>query len=301
MEEPVCEPPAIALYSVAKLAAEHVKVVLSGEGGDEAFAGYPNYRNNAWFERAKHMMGPVHGALAPVVGSLPNLGSRFDKYRRSFDMPLEDYYLSRASRPHTYFNDNRDQLLTPEMSASLSTHSTNGVLAEHWAAAQGLGPLNQMLYIDTKTWLPDDLLIKADKMTMATSLELRVPLLDHRILEYAARLPESRKLHGLQMKYLLKSALKEQVPAEIRRRKKTGLPIPYERWTSQASAGAIRDLLLDETAIGRGYFERSEVERMLRRNAEQSDLSKEVFGLAVLELWHRLFVDGESASSLNLS
>jgi asparagine synthase (glutamine-hydrolysing) len=148
--------------------------------------------------------------------------------------------------------------------------------------------------------LPDDLLIKADKMTMATSLELRVPLLDHRILEFAARLPESRKLRGLQMKYLLKSALRDQVPSEIRRRKKTGLPIPYERWMSEASSGTIRDLLLDDTAINRGYFERSEVERILQRNADQSDLSKEVFGLVVLELWHRLFVDGLPLSSLTL-
>ncbi len=301
MEEPICEPPAIALYFVAELAAEHVKVVLSGEGGDEAFAGYSNYRNNAWFERIKRAMGPTRAMAAPLVGALPNLGARLDKYRRRFDMSLEDYYLSRTSSPFTYFNENRDRLFTPAMSAELSDVSTGAVLAGHWAAAANQGPLNQMLYVDTKTWLPDDLLIKADKMTMAKSLELRVPLLDHRVLEFAARLPASRKLRGVQTKYLLKEALKDKVPTEIRRRKKTGFPVPYERWMSQASTGSLRDLLLDEAAIGRGYFERREIERILQRNAERSDLSKEVFGLVVLELWHRMFVDGAPMSSLDLT
>jgi asparagine synthase (glutamine-hydrolysing) len=300
MEEPVCEPPAIALYSLSKMAARHVKVVLSGEGGDEAFAGYSNYRNNAWFERVKRAMGPARTAAAPLVAAVPNLGSRLDKYRRRFDLPLEDYYLSRTSSPFTYFNENRDRLFTAEMSAKLSDVPTGAVLDRHWRKVAGQNVLNQMLYVDTKTWLPDDLLIKADKMTMATSLELRVPLLDHRVLEYAARLPSSRKLRGLQTKYLLKSALKTRVPSEIRRRKKAGFPVPYVRWMSQASTGSVRDLLLEETAIGRGYFERSEVERLLQRNADQADASKEVFGLVVLELWHRLFVDGTPPSSLVL-
>jgi asparagine synthase (glutamine-hydrolysing) len=157
-----------------------------------------------------------------------------------------------------------------------------------------------MLYVDTKTWLPDDLLVKADKMTMAKSLELRVPFLDHRILEFAARLPTSRKLRGFQTKHLLKQALQAQVPEEIRKRKKTGFPVPYERWLADASLGSVRDLLLDEAAVGRGYFQRREIEALLDRNARQGDLPREIFGLVVLELWHRLFVDGSPLSSLAL-
>jgi asparagine synthase (glutamine-hydrolysing) len=158
-----------------------------------------------------------------------------------------------------------------------------------------------MLYADTKTWLPDDLLVKADKMTMAVSLELRVPLLDHRILEFAARLPISRKLRRLQTKHILRRALQAQVPDEIRRRKKIGFPVPYERWLAEASLGSVHDLLLDETAVGRGYFQPSEVERMLQRHAERRDLSREIFGLIVLELWHRLFIDTSTLSSLTLT
>lgn len=172
------------------------------------------------------------------------------------------------------------------------------MIPSHWRTTEGQDVLNRMLYVDTMTWLPDDLLVKADKMTMAVSLELRVPLLDHRVLEFAARLPVSRKVRGFHTKHILKEALREQVPDQIRRRKKTGFPVPYERWLAEEALGWVRDLLLDETAIGRGYFEPSEVERMLQRHAERRDLSREVFGLIVLELWHRLFVDVSSLSSL---
>lgn len=300
MEEPVCEPPAIALYFLAGLASEHVKVVLSGEGGDEAFAGYPNYRNNTWYERAKMAAGPARPAISNLLGRVPDRGPRLDKYLRSFNVPLADYYYSRSATPYTYLNANRSELYSPEMSARVASESREDPLARLWATSAGHSVLNQMLYVDTKTWLPDDLLVKADKMTMARSLELRVPFLDHRVLEFAARLPTSRKLRGFETKHILKSALEAQVPKAIRKRKKTGFPVPYERWLAEVSQGSVRELLLDETAIGRGYFRRREVESMLQRNAEQRDLPREVFGLVVLELWHRLFVDGSPLSSLTL-
>ncbi|MGI9641433.1 MAG: asparagine synthase (glutamine-hydrolyzing) [Acidimicrobiia bacterium] len=298
MEEPVCEPPAIALYFVAKLAAEHVKVVLSGEGGDEAFAGYSNYRNNTWYERGKQVAGPTRSMVSNLLERVPDQGPRINKYLQSFDIPLDDYYLSRTATPYTYFNEHRDELYSAQWAAKLP--SDDRALQEFWATSDGQGILNRMLYVDTKTWLPDDLLLKADKITMAQSLELRVPLLDHRVLEFAASLPSSRKLRGFQTKYLLKEALRAQVPDEIRTRKKTGFPVPYERWIAEASAGPVSDLLLDDVAIDRGYFRRSEIEAMLRRNADAGDLSREVFSLIVLELWHRLFVDGADVSSLSL-
>jgi asparagine synthase (glutamine-hydrolysing) len=300
MEEPVCEPPAIALYFLAGLASEHVKVVLSGEGGDEAFAGYPNYRNNTWYERAKKMAGPARPVVSGLLDMVPGRGPRLDKYLRSFDLPLEDYYFSRSSTPYNYFNASRSALYTPEMSAQVASATRGDPLAKYWTTIEGQAVLNRMLYVDTKTWLPDDLLVKADKMTMAKSLELRVPFLDHRILEFAARLPTSRKLRGFQTKHLLKQALQAQVPEEIRKRKKTGFPVPYERWLADASLGSVRDLLLDEAAVGRGYFQRREIEALLDRNARQGDLPREIFGLVVLELWHRLFVDGSPLSSLAL-
>jgi asparagine synthase (glutamine-hydrolysing) len=227
-------------------------------------------------------------------------GPRLDKYLQSFDIPMEDYYFSKTSTPYNFFNADRRALYTDEMSARVDSELRDDPLAELWQKTEGQAFLNRMLYVDTKTWLPDDLLVKADKMTMAMSLELRVPLLDHRVLEFAARLPTRRKLRGFETKHLLKSALEAQVPEEIRKRKKTGFPVPYERWLAEASLGPIRDLLLDRVTIDRGYFQPETVATMLERHAMRRDLSKEIFSLVVLELWHRLFADDEPLSSVTL-
>jgi len=146
-----------------------------------------------------------------------------------------------------------------------------------------------MLYIDTKTWLPDDLLIKADKITMANSLELRVPLLDHKVLEFAAALPSSLKVHGFTTKYLAKKALRSRVPKAILDRPKTGFPVPYESWMRTELRNWVHDILLDRTTTNRGYFDTATVNRMLARDEAGGGYSKEIFSLVTLELWHRAF------------
>lgn len=153
-----------------------------------------------------------------------------------------------------------------------------------------------MLYIDTKTWLPDDLLIKADKMTMANSLELRVPLLDHRLLEFAASLPANYKLRGFSLKYIWKKALANRVPNPILKRKKAGFPVPYESWLRNEFRQDVRDILTDKKTLQRGYFRQQGIERLLDANIEHGLFAKELFSLVTLELWHRMFVDGESVT-----
>ena len=153
--------------------------------------------------------------------------------------------------------------------------------------------LDSMLYIDTKTWLPDELLIKADKMTMANSIELRVPLLDHKVLEFAASLPSNFKLNGFKTKYILKKALAEKIPAEIRNRKKTGFPVPYESWLRKDLKDFIWGVLTDRRTTDRGYFSKDAIEGLLRANTNGSNYSKEVFSLLTLELWHRTFLEHE--------
>jgi asparagine synthase (glutamine-hydrolysing) len=149
-----------------------------------------------------------------------------------------------------------------------------------------------MLYVDTKTWLPDDLLIKADKITMANSIELRVPFLDHKVMEFAASLPTNFKVRGLTTKYLAKKALRQTVPHEILNRKKTGFPVPYESWLRTDLKSWLRDLLFSQRAMERGYFDRRGMENLFSKNLETGSYSKEIFCLAVLELWHRIFSDG---------
>jgi asparagine synthase (glutamine-hydrolysing) len=294
MEEPVCEPPAVALYYVSKLARDHgVKVLISGEGGDEAFAGYQNYRNLVWLENIKRALGPMSGPVSAVAGELGKLGGfkRLGKYAPLMNLPLEEYYYSRTSNPFAFFNQDRDKLCTREFLAALNGNDPAQLTKNCFSAVEGLNDLDRMLYVDTKTWLPDDLLVKADKITMANSLELRVPLLDHRLLEFAASLPANFKLKGFTTKYILKKALSERIPKAIRDRKKTGFPVPYESWIRRDFKDAVWSVLTDPKTVKRGYFRQDAVEGLLRANSNGSNYSKEIFSLLILELWHRTFLD----------
>jgi asparagine synthase (glutamine-hydrolysing) len=294
MEEPVCEPPAVALYYVSKLAREYVTVLLSGEGGDEAFAGYQSYRNCFWLEKVKSWLGPLAGPAGRLIpGSTGTNGtSRYGKYGPLMGTPLRNYYYSHSSAPYEFFNRHYRDLYTPEFLATIRGSSRARVSQRYFAAVGELDPLDQMLYVDTKTWLPDDLLIKADKMTMANSLELRVPLLDHQVLEFAASLPASFKLKNKSTKHILKRALAKRLPPEILNRKKTGFPVPYAGWLSKELHSAVSEILLDDTALARGYFRRDTLEAMISPASGQN-YSKELFSLVTLELWHRMFLNQE--------
>jgi asparagine synthase (glutamine-hydrolysing) len=291
MEEPVCEPPAISLYFISRLAREHVTVLLSGEGGDEAFAGYPDYRNLLWLERLKQLLGPARFPASSVLRQLGHaLGlARIQKYAPLLALPFGDYYYSRSATPATFFNQHRRDLWAQDFQPARAAMAGADIAKSYLAAMNGAAPLDKMLYVDTKTWLPDDLLVKADKMTMANSVELRVPFLDHHVLEFAAALPSDYKLKGWSTKRILKAALRERVPAAIINRPKAGFPVPYARWIRDELRQPIREILTDRTTIQRGYFRRDTIERLLDQNSPQADYSKEIFSLAVLELWHRIF------------
>jgi asparagine synthase (glutamine-hydrolysing) len=295
MEEPVCEPPAVALYYVSKLASQSVTVLLSGEGGDEAFAGYPSYRNFAWLERLKRWMGPMAGPLGSVSSAINgSRQSRYSKYGLLLQTPLHRYYYSHSSGPYEFFNSNGSDLYTSEFRLTLQDDRPNFV-ERYFRNVSDLNVVDQMLYVDSKTWLPDDLLIKADKMTMANSLELRVPLLDHQILEFAASLPADYKLRGTSMKHVLKKALAKRLPREILYRKKAGFPVPYVKWMTDDLRPAVTELLLDPQTVDRGYFNREKIESILKEPVTNNAYAKELFSLAILELWHRTFVKNEAA------
>jgi asparagine synthase (glutamine-hydrolysing) len=294
MEEPVCEPPALALYFVSRLAKDFVKVLISGEGGDEAFAGYPNYRNMLWAEKLKLLLGPSRHLVAKGLRTANRLvaSARLANYLAILDLPPAAYYYSRTSGPARFFNSSFAELYTPDFASQIQKQTSLEPLAELSRSAPNSDILNRMLYIDTKTWLPDDLLIKADKITMANSIELRVPLLDHRLLEFAASLPSNYKVRGFATKFVAKKALARVVPEAIVRRKKAGFPVPYESWLRTDLKHWLRDILLDRRTVGRGYFQKKTVEHLIAADGGAASYAKELFTLAVLELWHREFVDG---------
>jgi asparagine synthase (glutamine-hydrolysing) len=294
MEEPVVEPPAVALFYVSNLASNYVKVLISGEGGDEAFAGYENFRNIYWFERLKKTIGPLRvpaAGIMSIVGKLCH-SRGLSKYSPLMKAEFSDYYLSRTSNPFQYFNRSARELYSQGMRSATSKARSFEAVRKHLDRAADFGVLEKMLYVDTKTWLPDDLLIKADKMTMANSVELRVPFLDHKVLEFAAGLPRKQKVRGLTMKYLAKKALRKHVPEEILNRRKAGFPVPYASWLRDSLRDRVREILLDPVTISRGYFEKRTVESLISRHQSGEGYDKEIFALIVLELWNRTFSDG---------
>lgn len=299
MEEPVCEPASVALYYVSKLAKQYVKVLVSGEGGDEAFAGYHNYMYFSWLEAMKQAFGPFRSAVAKGMALVGHLSDSrvLKKYAPLMNASLDEHYLSRTSSPYEFFNRTPSVIYSEEMSRRVDKLRSAEVTRNFLALRSGNTPLEKMLYVDTKTWLPDDLLIKADRMTMANSIELRVPFLDHKVLEFAARLPGSQKVRGWNMKYLLKRAVAKHVPREILSRRKEGFPNPSVSWLKDDLKEVVADILLDSKSTARGYFRKEAVEELIKQNSRSSRYTAEIFSLVVLELWHRAFVDSRQSSS----
>ena len=298
MEEPVCEPPAVALHFVARLARDNgVKVLLSGEGGDEAFAGYPEYRNLLALEAIKAGAGPLKRLLSAGFGALEWAGwRRGAHYRALVRQRLPDYYFSRTATPETPFNRLKGELYGPALQEENARSAADAPTRRLLESVADQSILNQLLYVDSKSWLPDDLLVKADKMTMAASVELRVPLLDHHVLEFAASLPTHHKALGWSMKRVLKRVLEPTVPAEILNRKKAGFPVPYDRWMRNELRDYIHDTVLSARSFSSQYLRKDTVMRFIDAQAQSQGCSKEVFSLLVLELWHWQFIASPTES-----
>ncbi len=286
-EEPIVESAAVALYQLSKLAKEHVTVILSGEGGDEILAGYP-----------LHQLSPKINATHNVVKFLPQyiknkIASNIDnekimKYWDWVNLPLDIRYQS--------ISNDVTSGIKEKMYSSENYLNRNTKTIEHYnnlfqKMSNGTN-LRKMTYSDIKSWLPDDLLVKADKMTMAASLELRVPLLDHKLVEYCTALPDNYKLNGKQGKYLLKKFAEKYLPDEIIYRKKKGFPVPIAAWFRGELYEKTCEILLDSKTLARGYFKPEYIESILKKHKNGSqDLSRRIFSLLNLELWHRKYID----------
>ncbi len=168
-------------------------------------------------------------------------------------------------------------------------------MGRYYEKTEGLDPLLRMMYLDVKSWLPDDLLIKADKMTMATSVELRVPFLDHRVVELGSRIPPRLRVKGWETKYVLKKAMEPYLPKEILYRGKMGFPTPLARMFKGDLKGYVEQVLGSDRFHDRGYFQPEAVRRLVAEHgAEERDHHRVLWQLLVLEEWHRRFIDGEA-------
>lgn len=286
-EEPIVESAAVALYQLSRLAREHVTVILSGEGGDEILAGYPLYRKMQKIDALHAVARFLPNALRRQLGGM--FGSeKISKYVDWIGTPLAQRYWG--------ISNDVTPSLKPKMYRADFLPEIGNAVGEHFeklfnTIEQGTA-LRRMTYVDLKTWLPDDLLIKADKMTMACSLELRVPMLDHHLLEFATALPDHLRQRGGQGKYLLKKLMERYLPREIIYRKKQGFPVPIAVWFRGPLYERVREILLDSRTLSRGYFEPDYIRHVIERHRSGAeDLSRRIFSLIALELWHRKFAD----------
>lgn len=282
-EEPIVEPAAIALYHIAKLARENAIVLLSGEGSDEVFAGYYLYKFMAHLEKARRLIPGNILRLCSRFGSLlPSL--KYRKYLDWLELPLEKGYQGTSS----YLSPSlKKELYHPDFIGSKPQYLEEQ-FAKYFERVKNRDPLAQMLYVDTKTWLVDDLLVKADKMTMAASIELRVPFLDHRLVETAFAFPSRLKLKKGQGKYLVKKIAEKYLPEGIIYRKKMGFPVPTNDWFRGRLIDYIEDVINDLKK--EGWFSVSSLVKLLERHRKGTeDNSRILMMLVVLREWQNQY------------
>ncbi|MHB8893953.1 MAG: asparagine synthase (glutamine-hydrolyzing) [Candidatus Geothermincolia bacterium] len=293
LDEPIGEYATIPLLLLSRLAKRHVTVLLSGEGADEIFAGYPIYRSMKLIEAFQRIPRLPRRFVEWLLLSRFTGTLKHDKYRDWLERPLESRYLGNAS----YFTPRmKSKLYTDGFKASLGEERVEDLVGSYYQRVQGRDVLSRMLYVDTKTWLPEDLLIKADKMTMAASVELRVPFLDHKLVEFAATLPSRMKLRRSCSKYIFKKYAETMLPREIVHRPKRGFPVPLEQWLKKDLVEYARDILFDRRTTQRGIADPRYVREMIDRHVGTAEnYSQNIWNLMVLEIWMRRFLDGEGA------
>src|SRR3954468_5866328 len=302
-DEPIAHPSSVPLYFVSALARKHVTVVLTGEGSDELLAGYGKYPRIAWNWRAGTVYERMvpravrHGLSAQIIERLPGRIGRYA--RRSFlamdrnaaSMFLDNFASIRLRDQQTLLADR----LRGEATAS---QAYRGSLAFFDKPNGHSTLLDRLLYADLKTYLVE-LLMKQNQMSMATSIESRVPFLDHRLVEFVSTLPDEMKLSGWTTKRVLREAMKGVLPESILNRPKMGFPVPFGAWTRGGWNSVARDVLLDRRTRERGVIDAPAVDRLLTDHAEgRTDGWDRIWSLMNLELWYRTFVDNDGIQTL---
>ena len=297
-DEPIAFDSSVPLHAVSSLASRHVKVVLSGEGADELFLGYNRYRISAWNER----LGGIYGRLVPsslreqtrrIVGRLPRRARRY----------AERTFLGLEPGPRQLFCENfavfpeplQRQLLTAGMQPSDRDPYAEVLRLFDEAGGEMLDRIGRA---DTQTYLVE-LLMKQDQMSMAASLESRVPYLDHPLVEQVTALPARFKLRGLRTKAVLREALKDVVPRAILERRKMGFPVPFGKWVREGWWSVIQEFVLSPRALRRNLFNPAVLRTLAQEHhAGAADHGSRLWLLANLEIWQRIFLDGEAPQSI---
>lgn len=289
-DEPISEPAEIPTYLICKLAKPHATILLSGEGGDELFAGYPKYAYDWLASYTSVLPSPIRSALRGGVNRIPQ------RYRRFKIAGLSILEKDEARRFISWFEgfaqEEKSQLLSPRAAEQIGEPDTSRIFGQRLAGLVTKDRLARMLYLDSAIWLPDNLLMKGDKMSMAASTELRMPLLDRALLELAASIPANRRIRPFVSKYLLKEAYCGVLPRKFLFRRKVGFQVPIGHWLRSENNADLRDLIVGERTRERGLFEAEYVRRILREHtAGKANHQRRLFVLIAIELWCRTHLD----------
>jgi asparagine synthase (glutamine-hydrolysing) len=286
LEEPIATTSALAFHKICELARRHVKVVLTGQGADEPFAGYPRYlgeRYGGLYRRVPPRLR--RSVLMPLIELLP----RNEQLKRAVRSLGSTDEVERIARVYTVLDDGLRRELFVQDSLD-GTNLTAAVTRWHGDAAK-LDSLGKMLYIDARLSLADNLLLYGDKMSMAVSLEARVPFLDLELMKLAESIPTSLKLRRLKQKVILKDAMTEWLPPDVLRRKKVGFATPVDEWFRGEMQSLVQERLLDRDSACRTYFRPEVIDRMIREHKSgRHDHKRALFSLVTFEIWHELFI-----------
>jgi asparagine synthase (glutamine-hydrolysing) len=294
-DDPLADSSMIPVYMISEFARKHVTMVLTGDGGDEIFAGYDTY--NAYYVRKLYRLFPRWFRLHIVKRFVESLPVSLTKV--SFDFKAKRFVEGAeldAEEAHFWWRvilseSAKSELYTSSFKESVAGDSTTDIYREYFRKCDSDDPLSRMLYVDTRFYLPSDMLVKVDRMTMANALEARVPFLDHELVELAATIPSSIKFKKRIKKYILKEALRDLLPGSILDRKKAGFNVPVNAWLAGKMKHMAQDLLSPDRVGKAGLFEPAYISRLLSEHfARKADHSFPLWGLMCFQIWYERFI-----------
>jgi asparagine synthase (glutamine-hydrolysing) len=296
--EPFADSSAIPAYYVAQMTKDYVKVVLTGDAGDENFAGYRRYLRSKWVASFTRLPETLRKDLLPYfIRMFSALRWREKTLNRLADFVESlstDQAENYAEQIKIFSAKEKENIYTDDFRKQVEENNPLDFLLSKFRESGTEDLLEQLLYVDMNSYLPEDLLVKMDVATMANSLEARVPFLDHKFTEFVGHIPLHLKLRGAESKFILKKAFKDFLPAVIFKRKKMGFGVPVSRWFRNELTNYVYEILLDSKTLNRGYFKREGVERLLKDHMKLSyDHSARIWALLFLEIWFRVFIDKE--------
>jgi len=299
--EPYADSSALPTFELARVTRQFVTVALNGDGGDEMFGGYDRYRALMLAEATRQRLPLPNGAyrraseLFPAVAGQRTISGRARRFLGGVAVLKKKQY---ARWMGILPADEKGTCYSDWFKSTILENRADERLSNPFRNPGTLNVADVAMKLDVASYLPDDLLVKVDIATMASSLEGRSPFLDYRIAEFAARLPIDFKIRGGRSKYLLKRAMEHRIPPAVLNRKKSGFGVPLARWFRGDLRPMTQEVLLSDRALARGYFQPDAIHRMVDEHVEgRADYAPRLWALLILELWHQAFIDTAQSSA----